>query len=103
MPRKRRSHSPAFKAEVVLSLLTGEKTQAELCRLHELSPTLLTSWKETFLKNAGAAFQSREETSEEAARLAELERLAGRLTLENEMLKRGQSILRQLREKGGSS
>ena len=55
---------------MVLSLLTGEKTQAEICRLHELSPTLLSLWKETFLKNAGAAFQSREETSQEAARRA---------------------------------
>ena len=53
---KRRTFSAAFKAEVVLSLLTGAKTQAELCRQYELSPNLLSQWKDAFLQNAAAAF-----------------------------------------------
>jgi transposase len=60
--RKRRAFTASFKAQVVLSLLTGTKTQAELCREHELSPNLLAQWKDAFLANAAAAFQSRERT-----------------------------------------
>jgi transposase-like protein len=95
---QRRSFSASFKAEVVLSLLTGAKTQAELCRQHELSPTLLNQWKDAFLANAAAAFQNREPNSPEAARVAELERALGRATLENDILKKATSILNQ---KGG--
>ncbi len=93
--RPRRAFSAAFKAEVVLSLLTGAKTQAELCRQHELSPTLLSQWKDAFLENAAAAFQSREQNSTEAARVAELERALGRATLENDILKKASSPLNQ--------
>jgi transposase len=85
---KRRAFSAAFKTEIVLALLTGEKTQAEICRQHELSPSLVSLWKDTFLSNASAAFQTREQNSEEAARIAELERALGRATLETEILKR---------------
>ena len=58
--RKRRAFTASFKAQVVLSLLMGTKTQAQLCREHELSPNLLAQWKDAFLANAAAAFQSRE-------------------------------------------
>lgn len=69
--RARRAFTAPFKAEVVLSLLTGAKTQAELCRQHELSPNLLSQWKDAFLQNAAAAFGTREQTSADAARVAE--------------------------------
>lgn len=92
-PRPRRAFSAAFKAEVVLSLLTGAKTQAELCRQHELSPNLLSQWKDAFLANAAAAFQSREQNSTELARVAELERALGRASLEVEILKKASSLL----------
>ncbi len=91
--RKRRAFTASFKAQVVLSLLTGTKTQAELCREHELSPNLLAQWKDAFLANAAAAFQSREQNSAEATRVAELERALGRATLENEILKKASSLL----------
>lgn len=92
-PRQRRAFSAKFKAEVVLSLLTGTKTQAELCRQHELSPNLLSQWKDAFLQNASAAFQNHEQNSTEAARVADLERALGRATLENDILKKASSIL----------
>ena len=33
---KRRNFTPEFKAEVVLEALSGESSQAELCRRHNL-------------------------------------------------------------------
>ena len=47
--RVRRSFTPQFKADVVLELLTREKSAAQLCRERQLSPNLLTLWKDTYL------------------------------------------------------
>ena len=50
MPRRmRRTFSATFKAEVVRELLTGKRSAAELCREHQLSPSLLSLWKESAL------------------------------------------------------
>ncbi len=90
---ERRKFSPDFKARVVLEALSGAKSNAELCREPNLKPQLLSDWKAAFLERAATVFQSDEQRSEEAARIAELERLAGRLTLENEILKKGSQLL----------
>jgi transposase-like protein len=93
MPRKRRRFTPEFKAQVVLELLTGQTTPAEACRKHALSPNLLSLWKTTFLERAHVAFQADERRGDEAARVAELERLVGRLTMEREVLKKASLLL----------
>ena len=85
---KRRQFTPEFKARLVLEVLTGVQSQAEVCRKHTLSPTLLATWKTAFLERAHTLFQSDETRSAEQARIAELERVLGRLTLENEILKK---------------
>ncbi len=89
---KRRSFSAEFKAQVVLELLSGRKSSAEMCRQHRLSPQLLAQWKTAFLERAAVVFMSEEQRSQEAARIAELERLVGRLTLEAEVLKKATAI-----------
>jgi transposase-like protein len=101
--RPRRAFTAKFKAEIVLALLTGTKTQAELCREHELSPNLLMQWKDAFLQNAAAAFETREQNSTEAARISELERALGRATLEVDILKKASSLLRPSKNNGGRS
>lgn len=95
MSNKRRTFSAAFKAEVVLQLLSGAKTQAELCREHELAPQLLLQWKQTFQQNAASVFASSEQISAEAIRIAQLEGALGRATLENDILKKASSLLRR--------
>ncbi len=37
--RPRRNHSPAFKAQVALEAVRGEKTLAEIAQRHDLHPT----------------------------------------------------------------
>ena len=86
--QKRRQFTPEFKARLVLDVLTGVQSQAEVCRKHTLSPNLLALWKAAFLERAHTVFQSDETRSAEQARIAELERVLGRLTLENEILKK---------------
>ena len=86
MPRRaRRSFTPEFKAEVVLALLRGEQSHAELCRLHQLSPNLLTLWKQTFLDRLPLVFQPDEQRQAEDRRIADLEQLVGRQALELEL------------------
>ena len=92
----RRQFTAAFKARVVLELLSGAKTSAELCREHQLAASVLADWKAMFLRHAPKAFENPEHhNDQEAPHVAELERLVGRLTLENDILKKATSILHQ--------
>ena len=54
--RKRRTFTPEFKTEVVLEALSGESSQAELCRRHNLSEDQVSKWKQQFLENAVSVF-----------------------------------------------
>jgi transposase len=91
----RRTFTAEFKAKVVLELLTGAKSSAELCREHQLAASVLADWKALFLAQAASVFETSEPRgNQEAARVAELERLVGRLTLEADILKKATSLLR---------
>jgi transposase-like protein len=94
--RKRRKFTPEFKTRVVLDILTGVQSQAEACRKHGLSPNLLALWKSTSLERAHLAFDSDSARSAEQARIAELEQVLGRMTLENEALKKASTGLASL-------
>jgi transposase len=91
--KKHRTFSAEFKAEIILALLSGQKSTAQLCREHELSATLLNNWKDTFLSNARNAFVSPRQQTTDAGRVAELERALGVATLENQILKKASSLL----------
>ena len=94
MPSKKyRTFSAEFKVEIVLSLLSGQKSPAQICREHELSPTLLNNWREAFLQNARNVFTSPKQQNTDAGRVAELERALGQATLENQILKKASSLL----------
>ena len=85
--RNQRSFSIEFKRQVVEELLSGESRPAQLCRRHNISASLLYHWKRQYSRG-----KFNNEPSEEAAfkdRIDKLERLVGRLTLENEFLKKG--------------
>lgn len=86
--KKRRRFTPEFKARLVLDVLTGVRSQAEVCREHNLSPNLLANWKTTFLERAHTAFAPETARDAESSRIAELEQALGRMTLENEILKK---------------
>jgi transposase-like protein len=91
--RPRRQFTPEFKAKVVLDILTGVQSPAEACRKHNLGPNLPALWKATFLERAPLVFQGDQQRDGQEARIAELERVLGRLTLENEVLKKASSKL----------
>ena len=91
---KRRRHTPEFKAEVVLEALSGQSSQAELCRRHNLSEQQLSKWKQQVVENVASVFSSTDPQSSEATeRIAQLEQLVGRLTLALEIQKKASTLL----------
>lgn len=48
--QKRRKFSAEFKAKIVLSVLTGEKSQAEICRDHQLNAQRSATGNSNFWK-----------------------------------------------------
>lgn len=88
--KKRRVFSPEFKFEVVLEALRGEKSAAEVCRAHNLSENLLSRWKQEFLEQGAEVFRRGERATatadESSTRIAELERMVGKLTMQIEIL-----------------
>jgi transposase len=99
---KRRNFSAEFKARVVLELISGVKSAAELCREYELKPDLLSDWKSQFLSNAAKVFENVKEVDPQQERIAELERLAGKQSLELEILKKALTLLPQRRKPDAS-
>lgn len=85
---KRRDFTPDFKAQVVLEDLTGVKSPAGICREHRLRSETLSRWKAEFLERAPMVFETKQSRSEEQERIAELERMVGRLTMELEAAKK---------------
>jgi len=100
--RNQRSFSVEFKRQVIQEFLSEESRPAQLCRRYNISSSLLYHWKRQFSRG-----KFNNEPTEEAAlkdRVEKLERLVGKLTLENEFLKKGlQNSLSQPRRNGKSS
>ncbi len=94
---KYRTFTPEFKAQIVLAILSGAKSQAELCREHHLKDSVVIRWKTDFLANAPKLFEASSQRRREVARMAELEQLVGRLTLQLEMAKKVSALLESRR------
>jgi transposase len=101
MARTRRSFPDQFKAGIVLDLLSGAASQAELCRKHNIHPQLLGRWKTTVLEGLHTLFQEDPQTTHDQARMAELEQLVGRQAYELEILKKASRMLPGLASKNG--
>jgi transposase-like protein len=100
--RNQRTFSLEFKRQVVEELLSGQSRPAQVCRRYEISSSLLYHWKRQYARG-----KFNNEPTEAAAlrdRVEKLERLVGKLTLENEFLKKGlQNSLAQAGRNGRSS
>ena len=88
MPRRRRTYSAEFKAQVVLELISGDKGLMEASREYGIKDTLLSRWKQEFVANASQLFEPSQEAQDSDRRIAELERMLGRLTVQLELSKK---------------
>lgn len=90
MRRKRRTHSPEFKAKVALAAIQGDLTMAELVKKFDVHANQVTDWKKQLLDSAPDVFGKGAKKSEDAAEtVQELHAKIGQLTMENDFLERG--------------
>jgi putative transposase len=89
MKGKRKQHTAAFKAQVALAALKGDRTINELAGQYGVHPTLIHGWKKQLLAGAEQVFANgtRAVADTEAAK-AELFEQIGRLKMELEWLKK---------------
>ncbi|MDZ7266840.1 MAG: transposase [candidate division KSB1 bacterium] len=103
MSKNRRNFTPSFKAQVVLEVLSGVRSAAEVCREYQINPQLFSQWKSHLLNNAASLFDGATRRSAEQARIEELERVLGQKTLEAEILKKASNILQTHLTRSGRS
>jgi transposase-like protein len=93
---QRRTFKAEFKAKVVLELIAGKKSLSEASREYEIKDTVLSRWKQEFLERASEVFEQPKDTQDKDIRIAELERMVGRLTMQAELSKKAQSYASSL-------
>jgi transposase len=93
--KHRRQFTPEFKLQVLAEVAAG-KSVAQAAREHQLHPTLIGRWQIQHRHYAGRAFAGNGRTYTDEARIAELERMVGRLTMENDLLKKALQRLEAL-------
>ena len=102
--KHRRQFTREFKLQVLAEITAG-KSLAQAAREHQLSPTLINRWQKQHRQYPKQAFAGNGHAYTDEARIAELERMVGRLTMENDLLKKAlqrlQSLSRQAASKGG--
>jgi len=90
MKRKRRNHSPAYKAKVAVAAIKGDRTLAELSEQFDVHSNQIQDWRKRLLDNADSVFgkgqQQREETDE---KVKNLHAKIGQLTMERDFLEHG--------------
>ena len=88
---KRNNHKSAFKAQVALDAIRGEKTVSELSCHYKVHPTQINTWKRQLLAGAFELFEktspkARKADEFDATRVKELHAKIGELTVSNDFL-----------------
>jgi transposase-like protein len=93
--KKRRTYRADFKLDTVMEGIRGEKSIAQICRERGIKDVLYYKWRDIFIERAAEIFEGQKNTAqkEKEERVAELERMIGKLALENEILKKAKSWL----------
>lgn len=90
MKQPRAKHEPAYKAKVALAAVREEETVPDLAKRFAVHPSQIFKWKRQLLDNAAIVFGFPPHTGAEGdARVDELLRKIGELTVERDFLARG--------------
>lgn len=93
---KHKQYSAELKTQVVLEVLKNQKSLAQICREYEVAADLVCHWREVFLERAPQVFLDPRASSKaiaEEQRIADLERMVGRLTMELDASKKVSRLL----------
>jgi len=85
--RKRRNHSPGFKAKVALAAMRGDRTLVELAQQYEVHPNQIQDWKKRLLSDAEQLFENGIARGKDPEKeIKELHAKIGQLTMERDFL-----------------
>lgn len=93
--KHRRIFTREFKLQVLAEIAAG-KSVAQAARDHQLHPTVIGRWQKRLRQYSDRAFAGNGHPYTDEARIAELERMVGRLTMENDLLKKALQRLESL-------
>jgi len=87
MSRKRRNHSPDFKAKVALAAIKGDETLSELARRYKINANLIVKWKKLLLENSAEVFASGKGLApNRESEIKSLQAKIGEVIMENDFL-----------------
>ena len=91
--RKTRRYTREFKISVLQEIET--KSIVEVCRANNLAPSTVSGWIKVYKNNPKDAFKGKGNTYKEEAKIAEYERVIGRLYAQNELLKNAYEAMKE--------
>ena len=92
--KKKERMSANKKTEVVLQLLRGESMD-ELCRIHQVTASQLSEWRENFINKGKDGFRKNPDDH----RLREAQAIIGRQAIELDLYKKKMELIRQIKER----
>lgn len=95
---KRCQYTSKQKLEIVLEGLRNETSITEACRKYGISSSMYYKWRDLFLRKGEEIFANQGNFASEKAyidKIREMERVIGRLALENEILKKADTLFRK--------
>jgi transposase-like protein len=87
MKISRRKFSAKFKTRVALEAIKEQLTSQEIASKFEVHPTQITTWKKDFIKNASAAFESKNKGAKKDKDNEKLFTKIGKMQIEIDFLK----------------
>jgi transposase len=87
MALRKRQFSRDFKVQIVREVESG-KSVAQVARENQVHPITISRWVKEQTQYAEKAFSGNGQMYKHEARIAELERMVGQLTMENAFLKK---------------
>ena len=98
--KARRVFTKEFKLEVLREIDAGA-TIPEAARIHQVHPETIRAWRRTHRKYGEKSFAGNGRAYSDEAKIGQLERTLGQVTLENALLKKALSTLRELERSSG--
>ena len=80
-------YSAKLKFQVVIELLTGDKTPGQVAKVYGIHPNTVNTWKKAFLEKGPDIFAEDNIVAQYERQIAELEQLIGKKEVEIALLK----------------
>lgn len=100
MKLKKRTFDREFKLQICREVESGLKTQAQASREHMIGSNLISQWIKQYRQDPINCFpgsrSKRSRVQGEAARIKRLEAALGRATLENQILREANTLLKKI-------